>query len=93
MKSVFRELASGMDILPPHRESHILWMAPETSIDVVTREKNLAVKNQLLPSGVLIVTSLVELLRLTKYVFVTDFSLSVSLSLSLSLTRKMKGQD
>jgi len=92
MKSVFRELASGMDIVPPHRESHILWMGPGTSIDVVTRKEiSLAVKNQLLPSGALIVTSLNEILRLTKYVFVTDFSLS--LSLSLSLTRKMKGQD
>jgi hypothetical protein len=41
MNSVFKELASGLDIVPAHGEFHILWMGLGASIDVVTRERNL----------------------------------------------------
>ena len=80
MNSVFKELESGLDIVSPHRESHILWMGPGTSTDV-TRKRNLfRCQKSTQPSGALIVTLLVELFKFTKYVFVTEFSVSLSLS-------------
>ena len=74
MKSVLKELASGLDIVPPHKESHILWMGPGTGKDVVTRKRNLFRCQKSTPTvGALIVTALVELFRLTECLFVTEF--------------------